>query len=383
MSSRVSLRGISWNHSRAYPPLVAAAQRFEETHPGVDVRWSKRSLHEFGHTSVAALAREFDLLVIDHPSAGEVLAHGALLMLEDRLPLTWQKDLADHSVGESFASYVFDGHLFALPIDAASPVAACRKDLLDRLGVSIPSDWGEVMALARSGKVVIPGFHVDVLLTFLGICVSSGGCMFSGNGVVQKEVGRSCLQMLRELATYVPEEAWNCNPIAVYEEMSLREDWVYCPFGYGYHNYSRPGFARHPLQFANLVSLPSGARLRGVLGGTGLAIATGCKNPELALEFSMYVASESCQRHIYLLSGGQSAHACVWKDETANLLSGNFFENTFESTQQAWVRPRYAGYIGFQERAGVPIVEYLRHGGSEDRVLETVDRVYRESHAKA
>lgn len=31
--SGLSLRGITWNHSRALPPLIAAAQGFEEQHP--------------------------------------------------------------------------------------------------------------------------------------------------------------------------------------------------------------------------------------------------------------------------------------------------------------------------------------------------------------
>jgi len=31
------LRGITWGHSRGYLPLVAAAQRFAELHPGVEI----------------------------------------------------------------------------------------------------------------------------------------------------------------------------------------------------------------------------------------------------------------------------------------------------------------------------------------------------------
>jgi multiple sugar transport system substrate-binding protein len=65
------LRGITWNHSRALPPLVATAQRFEEQHPGVRIQWEKRSLHEFGHADLATLAHTFDLLVIDHPMVGD------------------------------------------------------------------------------------------------------------------------------------------------------------------------------------------------------------------------------------------------------------------------------------------------------------------------
>ena len=74
MSTPITLRGITWNHSRALPLLVAAAQRFEELHPGISIQWEKRSLHEFGHQGLAPLCRENDLLVIDHPMLGAPFA---------------------------------------------------------------------------------------------------------------------------------------------------------------------------------------------------------------------------------------------------------------------------------------------------------------------
>jgi multiple sugar transport system substrate-binding protein len=64
--SGLSLRGITWNHSRALPPLVAAAQRFEELHPHIRIVWEKRCLDKFGHSGLAELTRTYDLLIIDH-----------------------------------------------------------------------------------------------------------------------------------------------------------------------------------------------------------------------------------------------------------------------------------------------------------------------------
>jgi multiple sugar transport system substrate-binding protein len=43
----LQLRGITWNHTRGLLPLVATAQRFNETHPELQVSWDKRSLQEF------------------------------------------------------------------------------------------------------------------------------------------------------------------------------------------------------------------------------------------------------------------------------------------------------------------------------------------------
>ncbi|MGH8024221.1 MAG: carbohydrate ABC transporter substrate-binding protein, partial [Limisphaerales bacterium] len=65
MTGPAHLSGIAWDHSRAFPPLVATAQRFEELHPPTRIRWEKRTLDEFGHMSIDELAPKFDLIVID------------------------------------------------------------------------------------------------------------------------------------------------------------------------------------------------------------------------------------------------------------------------------------------------------------------------------
>src|ERR1700732_2574106 len=101
--SQVLLRGITWNHSRALPPLVATAQRFEEQHPGVRIQWEKRSLHEFGHADITTLATNFDLLVIDHPMAGDAETTGALIDLHPLLSFEEIEDLQQDSIGPSFS----------------------------------------------------------------------------------------------------------------------------------------------------------------------------------------------------------------------------------------------------------------------------------------
>jgi multiple sugar transport system substrate-binding protein len=270
--------------------------------------------------------------------------------------------------------------LIALPIDVATQVASYRADILESIGTPVPATWDDVIALAERGRVLIPGFHVDVLLTFLGFCVSLGSEMFTEDGrCVSREAGRESLRRLAEVARHLPQESWTCNPIAVYERMCSSNDFAYCPFAYGYHNYSRDGFAPKRLHYTNLVSLPTGESLRGVLGGTGIGISRQCREPEAAAAFCCYVASEVCQGHIYFLSGGQPAHKTAWNDPLANHVSGNFFANTRRSTEEAWIRPRYNGYVGFQESAGLPIVEYLRHGGDADAVLDVLDARFRNS----
>ena len=124
MKSPVTLRGITWNHSRALPPLVATGQRYEELYPGIAIRWEKRSLHEFGHLCLEPLCRENDLLVIDHPMLGTATKAGLFHDLRALLPPAYVQDLRTNSVGLSFPSYEMDGQLLAVPIDAATPTAS-------------------------------------------------------------------------------------------------------------------------------------------------------------------------------------------------------------------------------------------------------------------
>jgi len=229
---------------------VAAAQRFEETHPGIQIRWSKRSLHEFGHADLPTLAREFDMIVMDHPWVGKVFESGVMLALDERLPRDVRNDWARNSVSCSFESYVWEGHLFAVPIDGAGPVASYRPDLLRAAGFEVPVTWQDVLTLAKAKLAVMPGHPVDVFMNFLGLCASRGGDLFQGDSkLVDRETGGACLEQMRELIAYMPAAIFGWNPIEVYEQMAKSEQFAYCPFAYGYSNYSRPQFAQRQVLF--------------------------------------------------------------------------------------------------------------------------------------
>jgi len=46
------LRGIAWDHTRGFVPMVATAQRFHELHPEIEIRWEKRSLQAFADAPI-------------------------------------------------------------------------------------------------------------------------------------------------------------------------------------------------------------------------------------------------------------------------------------------------------------------------------------------
>ena len=361
------LRGITWAHSRGLSPLVATAQRYEELNPGVTIVWGKRSLHAFGHANVAELAESFDLIVMDHPWCGFAVDRDIFVDLRGQIDEPLFSDLRRNSVGGSFASYEYRDRLIALPIDAAAPVASFRPDLLPP--ADVPRTWPELLQLARGGRVIVPCFHVDLLLHLVMLAATLDGGVFTlPDRWVAADFGRQAMDMLRELFELVARPCSDWNPIAVYEQMTRGDEYLYCPFAYGYSNYARRGFARSQLRFADLVEIPGRGLLRGVLGGTGLALSARCPHREQALAYMAFVACGEVQRNIYVDSGGQPAHRAAWLDDRANLIAGGFFRDTLRSTDNAYVRPRYHGFLHFQEMAGRSLTAWLRGQASRTEV---------------
>jgi multiple sugar transport system substrate-binding protein len=379
-SGRILLRGVTWDHTRGLLPMVATSQRFHELFPHIDIAWTKRSLQEFADRSMDELVREFDLLVIDHPWVGSACAGGVLVDLVSNLPATFLNDASDHSVGKSYPSYEFGRGLWAIPIDAAAPVSCFRPDLLEKHGLPNPENWEDLIKLGRKGLVCCPSIPLDVYCNFLNLCASAGAGLFPDETqIVDRSAGIEALDRLRELAAVVPASFFAINPIRTCELMTATDDFAYCPFIYGYSNYARPGYARKILGFGATVAVKPGVAPSTMLGGTGLAISALSENRETAIEYLKFVADPNTQRGIYFQSGGQPGHRSAWLDLSVNRAASGYFSATLPSLDAAFVRPRYAGYVHFQDRAGLPIHSFLCNGGSTGGVLDQVNTLYRES----
>ncbi|SDJ08848.1 multiple sugar transport system substrate-binding protein [Pedobacter sp. ok626] len=380
MSDKINLKGITWNHSRGFVPMVATAQRFSELNPSVEITWEKRSLQQFADFSIQELAQRFDLLVIDHPWAGFAAKTQSILPLDTYLTKAYLDDQRVNTVGHSFESYSYDGHQWALPIDAATPVASSRPDLLKKHGFELPASFSDLLKLADKGLVAFAGIPIDVLMNFYTFCCSLGEdpCQ-QEDLIVSRYTGVKALQMYRELASKIHPDNFKRNPIQVYEAMTLSDDIAYCPFAYGYSNYSRNGYARKPLHFHDMISLDGETNLRSTLGGTGLAVSSGSKNIEMAVKYAAYVASPACQQTVFFDNGGQPGYLSAWTAADVNAKSSNFFANTLPALQRAFLRPRYHGHMFFQDHAGDIVRDYLMNGGSELLVLEQMNKLYVES----
>jgi multiple sugar transport system substrate-binding protein len=373
-----NLRGISWNHTRGFTSIVAAAQRFEERHPAVSLHWEKRSLQAFADASLAKLAAEFDLIVMDHPHTARAATEGLLLPFEDWLPAEFLADQAAHSVGRSHFSYRFNDNQWTLATDAATPVATWRPDLMEKHNLTPPTTWEEVLALARRGFVTVSVFPIDVLMHSYMFSAALNGDPFSGDGIAPDDVLARALTELHQLAALCDPACLERNPIRTYEWMSQTDDprAAYCPFAYGYSNYSRPRYARYVLQAGGLVTYHN-RRLRSTLGGAGIAVSAQTRHARAAMDFAQFAASPEVQKGIYFQAGGQPGHRGAWLDDAVNAASSNFFRDTLPTLDEALLRPQFPGYMAFQD-AGSPVAHQCVAGKTKPiEAARELNRLYR------
>ncbi len=377
----IELRGITWDHERGFDPVHATAQAYMVENPDIHITWNRRTLREFAELSVLDLAGRYDLIVLDHPWTGAAAAKGILLPLDEHLDAAFLADQAAHSVGQSYESYTFDGHVWALPIDAAAQVSAYRPDLLG----TVPQTWIEARELAvrlkgRAAQVAIALMPVDTLPTFISLCANRGEPPMRAQGrLVSREIGRAALQDMRFFAENGHPESITWNPPQLLDRMAMSDEIAYCPLLFGYSNYARPGYRPHLVRFANIPRGADGRPSGAILGGAGLAVSAQTAHPSAACAYAAYTASPTIQRTIYFEHAGQPGHRSAWLDPAVNAAANGFFRDTLETLDCVYRRPRHDGYIAFQDAACDLLHHFLTSRGDPNRVLDQLEALYLDS----
>jgi len=378
MTEQIHLKGIAWNHTRGFTSVVATAQRYEELYPEVRITWEKRSLQAFADAPMDQLAAEYDLIVMDHPHTAVAAESHALLPLDDWLSADFLDDQSANSVGRSHESYSYGGHQWTLATDAAAPIATWREDLIEANGLALPATWEDVLELARGNQVAVSLFPVDVLMHVYMFCEAIGTPAFGGGDeLAPADSLATALAALRELGQLCGAESFDRNPIRTAETMTQTDRAAYCPFAYGYSNYSRPLYSRTVLAAGGLVEF-RGTRLRSTLGGAGLAVSSKTAHPKAATDYARFTASPETQRGIYFEAGGQPGHRSAWTDEAVNAASNNFFRNTLRTLDDAIVRPRHASYMPFQDAASPVAHSAVTGKETIPSAIKELNRLYRE-----
>lgn len=375
--SAVALKGMTWSHARGYDPMVACSALWKEK-TGASIEWDKRSLQDFESFPVEELARAYDLIVIDHPHVGQITGEGCLEPLDVAGREAERDALASGSVGRSYPSYTWAGRQWAFPIDAATQVQAYRPDLM----AGPATTWAEAVALARDGLVLLPMRSPHSLMTFYTLSGNLGApCAVTGPGdVIDEAHGARVFDMMREIAGLVGPECFDMDPIAVSERIAAPGSKAVCsPLIYGYVNYAMEGFRPHRLAFADIPVAGTAGPVGSALGGTGIAVSAFCREKDAALDFAYWLASAEVQRGPYPASGGQPGHDAGWVDEAVNTATGDFYRNTRATLEGGWVRPRYDGYMDFQQKASDRINAGLKRNEESRKVVADLNRLFRES----
>ena len=376
----ITLKGMTWDHARGYDPMIATSKEYSKKNSDIKILWDKRSLQAFADRPIELMAHDYDFIVIDHPHVGE--ASSKQLLYNFSLAKNYSnqlEELSKRSVGMSHASYNFNNGQYALAIDAATPVAAYRPDLLD----NIPSNIDDVILLAEKNKVLWPLNPVFCITYFNSIAANWGMPINTPEKhFIDKKIGIEILILMKKLTKLLPQECLKMDPIQTLDFMSENNDKIYSPMLYGYVNYSREGFRKNRIKFDDMPSFDTSSKINckgSQIGGTGLAISAFSKNIDVALDYAFWVASKDCQSSLFYFSGGQPGHLDAWKNNQINEDSLNFFLSTLKTMEKGWVRPRYNGYMYFQDVAGSIINDFLNGDGKEETIIDKLTNEFEKS----
>jgi multiple sugar transport system substrate-binding protein len=366
------LRGITWDHIRGYGPLNASILPYKKE-TSIQVFWEKRSLKDFGDTSLEKLARAYDLIIVDHPHAGMASETRCIVPLDEVLHPDILLAASTNSVGPSFISYTYNNHQWALPIDAACQVSCKRQDLLRDL--PLPQHWNDVFRLAdqlKSNKLSI-GMALcptDCNCSFLTLCAQLGDPV-EEDKFTTTTTGQKALTILQRLYVTSHPESSTWNPIRLYDFMVSTNEVAYSPLAFGYTNYARENYALKQLHYG---AIPG--KHHALLGGAGIAVSAYRDFIPEAAAYAAWLCSEKYQSTTYVDAGGQPAHKTAWTNEKANGITGRFFAETLATMEAAYVRPRNLHWPLFQEELGEIIHEGLVKNITAAKIWNRIIDVY-------
>jgi multiple sugar transport system substrate-binding protein len=360
---------LTWDHPRGYNALAAASDKARQDGL-VDIAWHKQPLEGFESHPIADLCARYDLVVLDHPHVGEAVAQDCLQKLEDVFGEGTLADIGCDTIGPCLSSYHYAGATWALPLDAATQVMAMRPDLIES---PAPATWAEVEALSeKTGKVALSLAGPHAFLSFISAAAAFGeDAGREGNDyLVTEKTGAEAYEILVRLAAKSPASVRALNPIGILGHMANADDVALCPLIYGYVNYSAPASGKR-VSFHDAPRAVAGGRPGSTLGGTGIGVSKRCAvTPELK-EHLLWLMGAEAQIRFIPGHEGQPSRREAWHDAGVNRAWGDFYAQTADTLENAYVRPRFNGYIKFQTEASA----LLRHGFDEGQDAASMVRL--------
>lgn len=373
----IVLNGITWDHDRGLLPLLETTKSFQKLHPDIEIHWKKRTLQEFGDFPVEELAKKYDLLLIDHPFSGEAYEQNILIDFNQYMSAEQMKIREEQEIGSTHRCYNYKGRQLALSVDASAMASVYRKDLLEKENLALPDSFDGIIELAeKTGQVAAPLCSTDIWCIFLSLGAAKCGQSFITWDGLAWEAAKWSIERIRDLYKAVVPESILYSPVQIMDRMSQENTIVYAPFCFSYVNYAWRN-RKYPLRFTT-VPLWKEAKTECILGGVGIAVSANSRNIEAAVSYAEYVTRPDVQENEYFLSGGQPGQKNAWLSRRNNELTNNFFQSTFRTVADAYVRPRFPGWNLFQEKSCTIINEDIRLGVGAEETVQKIQNIFHE-----
>lgn len=361
--------GLTWDHPRGYNALAAAARDGDLLH------WDTQPLEGFESAPIAKLCAAYDLVVLDHPHLGEALAEACLIPLNSIFLADHLGRIADQSIGRSFESYQMAGHLFALPLDAATQVMAYRQDLVGEP----PKLWSDVIARAEwwgDVALCLAGPHAILSLMSIASALDADLDLRDASHWLDPALCQEAYGILQAVHAHALRGTEALNPIAMLRAMAEDETGpALCPLIYGYVNYSCPPESTQ-IRFSDAPRAHSDGRPGSILGGTGIAISHRTVVSEQLIEHLSWLLSVDAQTGFIPHHDGQPSARTAWSDATVNAASAEFYAATSATLEAATIRPRFDGYIAFQSEASACVRAALAEGQSAPALTDGLAKLF-------
>jgi multiple sugar transport system substrate-binding protein len=358
------LRGMTWDHPRAYLGLEA----FEAAGTAPRVAWDRQPLAAFEAHPIDDLARRYDFMIIDHPGLGSALRAEALAPLEEVVGEESARRWSEEAVGASGASYRLGGRTWALPVDAAAQVSVRRSE------VPAVRRWEEVAAVAAEHPVALCLAGPHAMLMLLALCSRQRPA--DETVLLDPAVAADAIAVIRAVYAVADRELSLRDPIGVHDGIAAGGGATWCPLAYGYVSYARPAAGEAALAWSDAPSW-RGEEPLSVLGGTGLAVAArSAADPDVRAWIEAFLA-ELVQTGLVPEAGGQPAHRSVWRaGSAADEGWGRFYSATAATLAAAWVRPRVPGWIGLQDQGSELVREAVVSGADPGAAIAEINHAY-------
>ncbi|MFB4419527.1 ABC transporter substrate-binding protein [Streptomyces sp. QL37] len=378
------LRGLAWDHPRVYAPLEELT-RLDASLPdgcetvGLPLRWERMPAAESESMPVSGYADDYDIIVVAHPGLGSAVESGCLMPMDALFAPAELTSWKRRSVGASYESYRLDGRSWALPLDAATQLAALRPDLVDRSNP--PRTWDEVCALAEQVPVALclGGPHAFLTLCALSLAQGEEPMREDTGPVVSRSAGLAALDMMARLRARTPPPLRTADPSCALRAMARGTGPAYCPLVYGNAAYTWSG--AYPLAFSRPPGWRPGGPAGSVLGGAGLAVSAGRGRDAGTLDairdHLRRLLSEPVQRELFPMTGGQPAARSAWTGRSGDRHWQDFSRDTLTTVEGAWLRPRRPGFHAFQEHASELLRDGLEAGAPHPALLDALDTWHR------